>query len=378
MTGPNFWEVVRLALLMAALVVIVAFGLRADGRRRHPVMLAVWAAVPGAMLVATPAFAHRPRPPGARRADAGRRHGMRARAHAGFATRRLLEGGRSLAALARRRSSAGYALWLLGVYQKEASICALALFPFLYFVLDRRWRAEGVVDRAAVPVAGLPRRRSAARAAAASHDVRDHAGHRGRRDRVRHRRAARHQRMGHAAVGQRGDRSGSSRAKLGTFVWLGVAGAVPFLLLAWAFGHRRVPWLPLGLLAAGLAVYLFQGIWAGARRRATSSRSWRSLPPPPSSCSPTGRGGFSSPGWSWWRSSCGTTSTGRTSASRNGRTSRRTRIAAVDEVARLDPARCPVYMARFHAEDADAFPELVAREPRGRAQAVRPIDSRAS
>ena len=59
-------------------------------------------------------------------------------------TRRLLERGRPRA-LWLAAFVAGYALWLLGVYQKEASICALALFPFLYLVLDRRWRAAGVI-----------------------------------------------------------------------------------------------------------------------------------------------------------------------------------------------------------------------------------------
>jgi hypothetical protein len=39
-------------------------------------------------------------------------------------------------------------------------------------------------------------------------------------------------------------------------------------------------------------------------------------------------------------------------------------IDAVADVARLDPSHCPTYMALMHAEDADAFPELVAREPR--------------
>ena len=53
-------------------------------------------------------------------------------------------------------------------------------------------------------------------------------------------------------------------------------------------------------------------------------------------------------------------------------------IAAVDEVARLDPARCPVYMARFHAEDADAYPELIALEARGEPAGRATRDSRAS
>jgi hypothetical protein len=40
------------------------------------------------------------------------------------------------------------------------------------------------------------------------------------------------------------------------------------------------------------------------------------------------------------------------------------RLVAVRDIARLDPSHCRVYMASFHAEDADAFPELVARQPR--------------
>ena len=111
----------------------------------------------------------------------------------------------------------------------------------------------------AIPVAGLPARGCSAHPAPAPHDVRGHAGHRGRRDGVR--------RDVPSGIGGWAERLRYSAEfqwifarELGTFVWPGVAAAVPFMLLAWAFGHRRVPWLPLGLLAAGLAVYLFQGL----------------------------------------------------------------------------------------------------------------------
>ena len=257
MTGPNFWEIVRLALLMAALVVIVGFGLRADGRRRHPVMLAVWAAVPGAMLVATPAIA----------IDLARLGPVEPMLVAGMgcglalvlaSTRRLLEGGRSRA-LWLPAFAAGYCLWLLGVYQKEASICALALFPFLYIVLDGRWRSAGVVagplyrSKGFLTAAGLlvlPLLHMMYEITQVTADGETVYG-----TEVPHGIGGWFTRLWDSAETQY-----VFSGQLGTFVWLGVAGAVPFLLLAWAFGRRRVPWLPLGLLAAGFGAYLFQGL----------------------------------------------------------------------------------------------------------------------
>ena len=285
-------------------------------------------------------------------------------------TRRLLERGRSARALAARHSRAGYCPLAArrlpeGGVDLRAGPVPLPL-PRARSPLARGRRDHG----AAVPVAGLPARGCAAGPAPAPHAVRDHAGHRGRRDGVRHRRAAAASADGRRRLWDSAEIQWAFAPQLGTFVWPGVAAAVPFLLLAWAFGHRRVPWLPLGLLARGTRRLSLSGSGRGCQRRATSFRSWRSSPPRPSSCSPTGRGGFSSPGWSWWRSSCGTTSTGRTSASRAGRPSRRTRIAAVAEVARLDPARCPVYMApvpcrgrRLRSPSSSRSGQTVERRP---------------
>jgi hypothetical protein len=355
MTAVNFWEIVRLALLMAALVAIVGFGLRADGRRRHPVMLAIWAAAPGAMLVATPGLA----------IDLARLGPVEPILVAGMgcglaltlaATRRLIEHGRRhvlwLAAFA-----AGYALWLLGVYQKEASICALALLPFLYVVLDRRWRAAGVVtaplyrSRGFLLVAALLTlpllhmlyevTQVTAGGETVYADVPSGIG--GWAERLRY----------------SADFQWIFARELGTFVWPGIAAAAPFMLLAWAFGHRRVPWLPLGLLAAGLAVYLFQGLGGVPATRyfipslallitaavilLADGPRWIQL------------AGVVLVALFLWDN------VDRAHVGVEGWTAgQKDALAAVDEVARLDPARCPVYMARFHVEDADSYPELIA------------------
>ena len=282
----------RLALLMAALVVIVGFGLRADGRRRHPVMLAIWAAIPGAMLVATPGIA----------IDLARLGPVEPMLVAGMgcglalalaSTRRLLEPGRPrvlwLAAFV-----AGYALWLLGVYQKEASICALALFPFLYFVLDRRWRAAGVVagplyrSKGFLLAAGLLAlpllhmmyeitQVTADGETVYGTDVPHGIG--GWVTRlwdsaeiaVRLSRSARHVRVAAAWP-----------ARCRSCCWRGRSGAVA------CRGCRSGCW------RRDSAPISFR-VWVWFRRPATSSRSWRSSPPRPSSCSPTDRDGFSSP-----------------------------------------------------------------------------------
>ena len=137
--------------------------------------------------------------------------------------------------------------------------------------------------------------------------------------------------------------------------------AVPFLLLAWGFGDRRVPWLPLGLLAAGFGAYLFQGLGLVQTTRyfipflalvATAAvilladgPRWLQL------------AGVVMVGLFLWHN------VDRAHVGVEGwANEQKAGIAAVDEVARMDPARCPVYMALLHAEDADAFPELVALE----------------
>jgi hypothetical protein len=368
MTAVNFWEIVRLALLMAALVVIVGFGLRADGRRRDPVMLAIWAATPGAVLVATPGIA----------IDLARLGPVEPILVAGMgcglalalaSTRRLLEAGR-LRLLWLTAFVAGYALWLLGLYQKEASICALALFPFLYVVLDRRWRAAGVItaplyrSRSFLLVAALLTlpllhmmyevTQVTAGGETVYADVPSGIG--GWAERLRY--SAEFQWI--------------FAVELGTFAWRGVAAAVPFLVLAWAFGLRRVPWLPLGLLATGFAVYLFQGLGGVPATRYFI---------PFLALLTTAAVILLADGPRWFRVA-GVVMVGlflwdnvdRAHVGVEGWTAgQQDALAAVAEVARLDPARCPVYMARFHVEDADAFPELIAS--RGDSEG-RPCDRR--
>jgi hypothetical protein len=358
MTGPNFWALVRVALLVAALVAMAGFALLSDGRRRHPAVLATWAAIPAALLLATPATAE----------DLARLGPVEPILLAGMAlglavalasTRRLLEPGRPrlpwLAAFA-----GGYCLWLLGVYQKEASICALALFPFLYVVLDRRWRAAGVVRgplyrsrgvQVAAALLVLPllhmlyeiRQATEGGVTVYGNDVPSGPG-------------GWVSRLWDSAELQWG-----FSLQLGTELWMGVAAALPFVLLGWALRDRRVPWLPLGLAAAGLTVYLFQGLGGVAATRYYI---------PVAALFATAAVALLADGPRWIQvaavAGAALFVVNNVDRAHDGvglwASQQQGGVAAVADVARLDPERCQVYMALLHAEDADAFPELVGIE----------------
>ena len=195
------------------------------------------------------------------------------------ATRRLIEPGRARRVLWLAAFAAGYALWLLGVYQKEASICALAALPFPLrrprsplalagVVTGPLYRSRGFLIVAALLVLPLLHMMyEVTQVTAGGETVYGPTCRAASAD-------------GRSGCDTARISSGSSRGSSAHSCGLGVAAAAPFLLLAWAFGHRRVPWLPLGLLAAGLAVYLFQGLGGvPATRYFIPSR--RSSPPRP-------------------------------------------------------------------------------------------------
>jgi hypothetical protein len=356
MTGPNFWAIVRLALFVAALVAMAGVAVRACSSRLHPAALAVWAAIPAAMMVATPGMA----------LDLARLGPVEPILFAGMAaglalalasTRRLLEAGRArplwLLAFA-----GGYFLWLLGVYHKEASICALALFPFLYVFLDRRWRLAEVVT------GPLYRSRGFQIAAAFLVLPLFHMLYE-----IRHATEGGETVYGTDVPSGLGgwattlwdsaQMQGAYSGQLGTFAWLGVAGALPFLVLAWILGRRRVPWLPLGLIAAGIAVFLFQGLGGVPATRYYI---------PVAALLATAAVALLTRGPRWIQVAAiamvmlflGDNVDKARDGVQTLANEQEAGIAAVADVARLNPARCPVYMALFHAEEADAFPELVA------------------
>lgn len=362
MTGPNFWAIVRIVLLAGGLVLLTACALSISAQRRPPPLeLAAWSAVPALMLLVTPTLTR----------ELARQGPSEPLMLGGMAVggvlavlglKRLLagagEGRPRVFAIA--TIVAGCLLWLFGVYQKEASICALPLLVALYVVLGRRWRAQGIIDR---PL----HRYWAVRIVALALVL-----------------PLLHMLYEISAVTEGGETvygasvpSGSGwvtrlwdsaklqwhpDALLGTSLWAYVAVAVPILLIAWIVRYRRIPWLVLGVITTTVALYLFQGLAGVAVPRyfvpvvpllafaivlllVDAPRVLRLI-------ALVGVVVFVAQNvdsrhlvrlWADYQDS---------------------RLVAVKDIARLDPGRCRVYMASFHAEDADAFPELVARQPR--------------
>ncbi|MDX6514813.1 MAG: hypothetical protein QOH73_479 [Gaiellaceae bacterium] len=129
--GPNLWDVVRLSVLVVGLAALTALLLERRGAGVSRLELTLLIVLPPAAVLAVPDFAvdlarFGPQEPllvgcmalgatllvrGARRLG---RQGV-GRAHQGTAL--LL--------------AAGYALWTAGAYQKEVSVCALVIVPFL-------------------------------------------------------------------------------------------------------------------------------------------------------------------------------------------------------------------------------------------------------
>jgi hypothetical protein len=362
MTGPNFWAVVRLALLVGGLMLLTACAVRIAAQRRPPpAELAVWASVPALLLLVTPSLTHE-----LARQGPSEPQMLGGMAVGGilvvFGLRRLLERaghgkqrGSAIAAIV-----AGYVLWLFGVYQKEASICALALLVPLYVVLGRRWRTQGVIDR---PLHSYWSFRIVALALVLPlvhmlHEI--------------------------SSVTEGGETvygasvpSGLNgwvtrlwdSAKLqwddvliGTSFWQYVAVAVPVLLVAWIVRYRRVPWIALGIITTTVALYLFQGLAGVAVPRYF-------VPVVPLLAAGVVLLLVDAPrvlrliaiviAVVFVAQNLDTRHLVRLWADYQD-----SRLAEVAQIARLDPGHCPVYMTSFHAEDADAFPELVAREPR--------------
>jgi hypothetical protein len=325
-------------------------------------VLAVWASVPAVLLLTTPQLT----------IDLARQGPVEPLMLGGMALGGMLTLfglRRYLAANKQRRGAmaavvamiAGYVLWLFGVYQKEASICALILLVPLYFVLDRRWRSQGVID-------GPLHRHWSFRIVAVALVL-----------------PLLHMLYEISAVTKGGETvygadvpSGLSgwvtrlwdsastqwnaAAPLDLALWIALAAATPWLVLAWIFQNRKIPLLALGLIVTALAAYLFQGLANVAESRYFI---------PPVALLATAAVVLLIDGPRWLRV---IVLAGAVVFVLQGLDTREfvrgwanyqnVRIATVADVAKLNPDRCPVYMATMHAEDADAFPVLVDLESR--------------
>jgi hypothetical protein len=153
----------------------------------------------------------------------------------------------------------------------------------------------------------------------------------------------------------------SAAAPLDLSLWIAVAAATPWLLLAWILQHRKVPLLALGLIGTALAVYLFQGL-------ANVAVSRYFIPVVALVAVAAVVLLVDGPRWLRVIALAGAIAfvlqgLDTRDYVRGWANYQEMRLAAVADVAKFNPDRCPVYMATMHAEDADAFPVLVDLEP---------------
>jgi hypothetical protein len=364
MTGPNFWAVVRVGLLIGALILLTAFSLRSTVLRRlRSAELATWASAPALLLILTPPLTR----------DLARQGPVEPLMFGGMVLGGLLIVlglRRLLAASGKTRGwigitvatmVVGYVLWLFGVYAKEASIGVLALLVPLYIVLDRNWRAQGIIDRplhrhwsfrivaVALVVPLLHMLYEISNVTAGGETVYGADVPSGLGGWV-------------TRLWDSAELQWNAAPMLEVELWTAVAFALPWLLLAWVLAHRRVPWLALGLIATAIAIYLFQGLANVAVTRyfipVTALVAVAAIlllvdgPFLLRVAALVGVAVFAVQGldardvvndWADYQE---------------------TRIDSVAGIAKLNPGHCPVYMAFLHAEDADAVPELVGLEPR--------------
>jgi hypothetical protein len=154
----------------------------------------------------------------------------------------------------------GYLVWLLGVFEKEASICALALAPFLAMELSRRareaewmprplWRepkALAVAALALLPVLFMlfeVKKIAAGGKTVYGADIPTNAS--GFLTRL-------HDSFLNQWAG--------IQAEVGTPLLTGLAVASGAAVLASGATRRRVPWLGIGLVLTGWVVLVFQGL----------------------------------------------------------------------------------------------------------------------
>jgi hypothetical protein len=355
LTGPNIWNIGRVGLLCLSLAWLVfAAAPRTARTSRSLPMLAL---VPVLLVLGMPAF-------GIDFARFGPVEPILVGA--------MVAGGllllTGLARWLRHRRwtsvvpaiAVGYVLWLLGVYQKEASVCFLVLLPFLIIDLNKRWREDGTVQ------GPLWRQRPALAVGAAMVLPVVHVLFEVKRIAA----------SGETVYGAPIPAKGSGLVGLIRDAFHEQWTQMPSLLhsrlpIALALGttlavvtvgvsRRRVPWIELGLTVTAWSVLVFQGLSGalatryyipeyalfgvalalallgapalirGSMLAATVALAVGNIPD-------THRGVS---GWAQ---------------------TERKQAASVFAAARLNPAKCPVYMASMIAEYADALPSLAAR-----------------
>lgn len=141
--GPNLWNLLRIVVLVAGLCLLAALALPRPRGRWEALLYAGLAGIPALLVVTVPKFAR----------DLARFGTQEPLLVGGMALggAMLVLAGRSLLAEARPASwwrtallaAVGTGLWLVGVYQKESSVCALPLLAAVAFAGRARlagWR----------------------------------------------------------------------------------------------------------------------------------------------------------------------------------------------------------------------------------------------
>jgi hypothetical protein len=259
MTGPNLWNTLRVALLLAAIGVVPALLARAPRPDLSPFALGALAAVPPCLVVtgtAIPVDLARLAP----------QEPMLIGATVCGAALVLLGLDRQLAGESRRRVSwpfaVGWPLFVIGVTFKEASMSFLALAPFLYLFLVRRWRERNLVESFWEPFRNPAFVACAVALAAPLLWVTFRAATIGEAG------ADLYQAGSPTGAGEWGDRLrqawdlqwASMSEAVASPLWRGLAIALPILAIAVAVDRRRVPWLAIGLGIAAAAMLVIQGL----------------------------------------------------------------------------------------------------------------------
>ena len=362
LTGPHLWGYARMLLFMTGLVLVPGLVAAAERRRPGPVALACLCAAAGATLLSGPwtntdFFRLAPQEPVLFGASA-----------CGLAvmltvTRRWIEA-RSLPIAGNRRAlllaayAGGLLLWLLGVYQKEASICLLAFAPFLYLFLDRRWRENGLLERAlwrarpfrvtaallvlpvlhvAIMSLSLSGQGASLYGAKPPSGLIDWIG-----------------RAGHSLSLQWDQMD----TVIGTSAWRVLAVLVIALLIGVAIRDRGVPWLPLGLVVTGWCAFVFQGIplLVQSRYFIVPMALWMAAAILLLAQLPR---------WIVWAATVGLAAVAIVNVDDDRRaldgwkTMERDEAGAVYLIATMHPASCPVYMRNVDLERAEALLKLL-------------------